>query len=157
MKKVVVILLTLVLVFPLVFGQSNRKKRDYLGRLSANKYSADSTSNRFGNLWMSIYGTTVLNLFSYGRNSPVIIGKGGKYLGRLNRNRYDPESVANPYGRYGSKYSADSINNIHGRYGSPFSNESARNPFATDAPKLYAPESNSNPQTPRLKWDLNDY
>jgi hypothetical protein len=57
-------------------------------------------------------------------------------LGVLNANRYDPNSLANPYGA-GSPYKADGLMNPYSQYGSPYSNKSWRNPYATDAPKLY--------------------
>ena len=122
----------------------------YLGRLSANKYGADSTSNRYGvhgspyssrsiNNPYGTHGRAVRNPYACSQSSPVLIGEDGTYLGRLNSNRYDPESTSNPYGVYGSRYSSKSINNPYGRYGSRYSPESARNPYATKAPKLFAP------------------
>jgi hypothetical protein len=54
----------------------------------------------------------------------------------LGVNRYNPNSLANPYGA-GSPYKADGLMNPYSQYGSPFSNKSWRNPYATDAPKLY--------------------
>ncbi len=50
--------------------------------------------------------------------------------------RYDPDSLANPYGA-GSRYKTDGLMNPYSRYGSPYSNQSWRNPYATDAPRLY--------------------
>jgi hypothetical protein len=72
--------------------------------------------------------------------------------------RYAPNSLANPYGA-GSPYKADGLMNPYSRYGSPYSNQSWRNPYATDAPRLYQggqyrgrwsanrydPDSTSNP------------
>ena len=49
---------------------------------------------------------------------------------------YDQNCLNNPYGA-GSPYKADGINNPYSQYGSPYSNKSAKNPYATDAPKLY--------------------
>jgi len=57
-------------------------------------------------------------------------------LGALNANRYDPNSLANPYGA-GSPYKANGLMNPYSQYGSPYTNKSWRNPYATDAPKLY--------------------
>jgi hypothetical protein len=51
-------------------------------------------------------------------------------------NRYDPNSLANPYGA-GSPYKADGLMNPYSQYGSEYSNKSWKNPYATDAPKLY--------------------
>jgi hypothetical protein len=51
-------------------------------------------------------------------------------------NQFDPNCLSNPYGA-GSPYKADGLMNPHSRYGSPYSNQSWRNPYATDAPKLY--------------------
>jgi hypothetical protein len=55
--------------------------------------------------------------------------------GKLSANLYAPDSTANPYGA-GSPFKPDGINIPFTPYGSPFSNQSARNPFATDAPRL---------------------
>jgi hypothetical protein len=80
-------------------------------------------------------------------------------IGAFHVNRYDPNSLANPYGA-GSPYKPDGLMNPYGQYGSAYSNKSWRNPYATDAPKLYdsggnyrgrfstnpyAPDSTSNP------------
>lgn len=67
----------------------------------------------------------------------------GKYLGNLNNNQLDPNSVSNPLGRFGNPLSPDSIHNSLGKYGSPLSNSSVNNPFATNAPVLVAPPSNT--------------
>lgn len=56
-------------------------------------------------------------------------------------NQFDPNCLSNPYGA-GSPYKADGLMNPYSRYGSPYSNQSWRNPYATDAPKLY--DSNGN-------------
>jgi hypothetical protein len=123
-----------------------------LGRLSANPYAPDSTSNkhsRFGSPYSATsihnasgpYGnrfsdTSVSN--PYAQNAPKIIAEDGTYLGRLSANRYDPESVSNPHGKYGSPYSATSIHNPSSPYGSKFSPLSPNNPYATQAPQLKA-------------------
>lgn len=60
----------------------------------------------------------------------------GDYLGQYSANKYNPNSTSNPYSSYGSQY-GNGINNNFGKYGSPYSNSSARNPYATNAPKLY--------------------
>jgi hypothetical protein len=72
--------------------------------------------------------------------------------------RYSPDSLDNPYGA-GSRYGNGPMN-PYGPYGSRYSNRSWRNPYATDAPRLYdyrgnyygrwsanryAPDSTSNP------------
>jgi hypothetical protein len=54
---------------------------------------------------------------------------------------YDPDCLDNPYGA-GSPYKADGLMNPYSEYGSPYSNKSWRNPYATDAPKLYDGEGN---------------
>jgi hypothetical protein len=56
-------------------------------------------------------------------------------------NPYDPNSLANPYGA-GSPYKADGLMNPYSQYGIPYSNKSWRNPYATDAPKLYDSQGN---------------
>jgi len=62
-------------------------------------------------------------------------------LGAINVNRYNPNSLANPYGA-GSPYKPDGLMNPYSQYGSPYSNKSWRNPYATDAPKLYDSQGN---------------
>lgn len=57
-------------------------------------------------------------------------------LGNLSANPFLNNSTSSPYGA-GSKYNPNSINNPNGVYGSQYSNKSAKNPYATDAPKLY--------------------
>ena len=86
-------------------------------------------------------------------------GSGAAYLGKLSSNRYDPESISNPYGRYGSPY-GDTLANPASAHASPYRSRSWSNPYATDAPRIYAadgsylgklstnrydPESISNP------------
>ncbi len=86
-------------------------------------------------------------------------GCGAAYLGKLSSNPYDSESISNPYGRYGSPY-GNTLSNPYSSFGSPYSSRSWRNPYATDAPQIYAsdgsylgklssnrfdPESISNP------------
>ena len=56
-------------------------------------------------------------------------------------NRYSQNSLSNPYGA-GSPYKADGLMNPYSQYGSPYSNQSWRNPYATDAPKLYDSQGN---------------
>jgi len=79
-------------------------------------------------------------------------------LGAFRVNRYHPDSLANPYGA-GSPYRTDGLMNPYSRYGSRYSNRSWRNPYSTDAPRLYEggryrgrwstnrydPDSTSNP------------
>lgn len=54
---------------------------------------------------------------------------------------YDPSCLDNPYGA-GSPYKADGLMNPYSQYGSKYSNRSWRNPYATDAPKLYDSQGN---------------
>jgi hypothetical protein len=123
----------------------------YLGRLSANPYAADSTSNPYSSAG-SVYSPTSVNnpYGSYGSaysstsarslyatDAPKIVAQDGTYLGKLSDNPYDPDSVSNPYGRYGSPYSPTSINNPYSTYGSPYSSQSPNNPYATQAPLLF--------------------
>ena len=118
---------------PLGQGWAGTKQRSpaaqrYLGRLSANPYLRDSTSNpyRYG------YG------YGYGRSPEThVVGQDGTYLGKLNANPLDPDSIANPFGRYGNPYNPDSVNNPYGRYGSPYSPDSATNPYAVTPPLLF--------------------
>lgn len=54
---------------------------------------------------------------------------------------YDPDCLDNPYGA-GNPYKPDGLMNPYSEYGSPYSNKSWRNPYATDAPKLYDGDGN---------------
>lgn len=122
----------------------------YLGRLSANPYAADSTSNAFGRFGSEFSPTSINNPYGrygspysasstgnpYATSAPKIIAADGTYLGRLSANPYASDSTSNPYGRFGSPYSPTSINNPYGRYGSPYSPLSPNNPYTTQAPIL---------------------
>ena len=148
------IALSLTVIFfgsALLFAQTDQEKKplrsgEYLGKLSANPYDPESTSNPFG-LYGSPYSPkSVKNPYNrhgfdaqnpYSVKGPKIVGKDGRYLGRLNRNKYHPESISNPYGIYGSKYSPSSVKNPFGVYGSKYSPFSATNPYATQAPNLF--------------------
>ena len=59
------------------------------------------------------------------------------YLGKFSSNPYDSESISNPYGRYGNPY-GNTITNPYSSYGSTYSTHSWKNPYTTDAPKIYA-------------------
>jgi hypothetical protein len=123
----------------------------YLGRLSANPYAADSTANPYspaGNPYATDsiknpygpYGSAYSSTSArnpYATDAPDIVAQDGTYLGKLSDNPYDPDSVSNPYGRYGSPYSPTSINNPYSTYGSPYSSQSPNNPYATQAPLLF--------------------
>ena len=124
---------------------------EYLGRLSANPYAADSTANPYSQAGSPYSSTSVNNRFGpygspfsatsarnpYATDAPDIVAQDGTYLGKLSDNPYDPDSVSNPYGRYGSPYSSTSINNPYSTYGSPYSSQSPNNPYATQAPLLF--------------------
>src|SRR4051812_3186309 len=84
----------------------------------------------------------------------------GPYLGRLSTNRYTPQSIGNPYGTYGSPTAPRSVVSPNSIYGSSSGPQSANNPYALNAPRIYAsdgrylgkmssnrydPESISNP------------
>jgi hypothetical protein len=124
---------------------------EYIGRLSANPYAADSTANPYSSAGSPYSAKSVNNPFGsygspysstsarnpYATDAPDIVAQDGTYLGKLSDNPYDPHSVANPYGRYGSPYSSTSINNPYSTYGSPYSSQSPNNPYATQAPLLF--------------------
>ena len=114
---------------------------DDLGRLSANPYDAESTSNPYGagspynadsiNNPYGRYGSEYSNDSAnnpYATNAPKLYDDNGNYRGRLSANPYDPESTSNPYGQYGSEYSPDSINNPYGA-GSRYRADSPNNPY----------------------------
>ncbi len=123
----------------------------FLGRLSANPYAADSTANPYSQAGSPYSSTSVNNRFGpygspfsstsarnpYATDAPDIVAEDGTYLGKLSANPYDPDSVSNPYGRYGSPYSSTSINNPYSTYGSPYSSQSPNNPYTTQAPLLF--------------------
>jgi len=71
-------------------------------------------------------------------------------LGAFRVNRYDPDSLDNPYGA-GSPYRTDGLMNPYSQYGSPYSNRSWRNPYATQAPRLY------EGRRYRGRWSTNRY
>ena len=112
-----------------------------LGRLSANRFDPESTSNSFGagspfransiNNQFGPYGSpfspkSVTN--PYATDAPKLYDSQGNYRGRLSSNPYAPDSTSNPYGRYGSPYSSESINNPYGA-GNPYSADSPNNPY----------------------------
>lgn len=71
----------------------------------------------------------------------VPLSTSAKDLGELSANPYQQNFTANSYGA-GSPFAPNGINNPYSPYGSPLSNQSARNPFATDAPRLYDQQGN---------------
>ncbi len=127
------------------------RESEYLGRLSANPFASDSTSNVFSEAGSPYSAKSVNNPYGeygsefssksarnpYATDAPKIVAQDGQYLGRLSENPYDPDSTANPYGRYGSPYSPTSINNPYSTYGSPYSPDSPNNPYTTTAPLLF--------------------
>lgn len=54
---------------------------------------------------------------------------------------YDADCLDNPYGA-GSPYRSDGLMNPYSQYGSEYSNKSWRNPYATDAPRVYDSQGN---------------
>ncbi len=115
---------------------------DDLGRLSANPYAPDSTSNPYSSAGSPYSPTSVRNPYGpygspysnqsatnpYASDPPKLFDQAGWYRGELSANPAAPDSVSNPYGRYGSRYSPDSINNPYGA-GSPYAAGSPTNPF----------------------------
>jgi hypothetical protein len=73
-------------------------------------------------------------------------------FGALGVNKYHPDSLANPYGA-GSPYKPDGLMNPYSQYGSRYSNKSWRNPYATDAPKLYDSEGNYRGKLSTNRYD----
>jgi len=133
-------------------GRHERERRSqFLGRLSANPYAADSTANPYSAAGSPYSSKSVNNPYGaygspysstsarnpYATSAPKIVAQDGTYLGKLSDNPYDPDSVSNPYGRYGSPYSSTSINNPYSTYGNPYSSQSPNNPYATQAPLLF--------------------
>jgi hypothetical protein len=98
------------LVAPLILaafiGQAQAQQGNYLGNLSANPYSPNSTANPYGagnpynpNSITSPYGKYG-NPYSsssatnpYATNAPKLYDSEGNYRGRLSTNPYDPDSL----------------------------------------------------------------
>ncbi len=143
--RLVVFFMALSLMCGTAHGQTPGQ---YLGRLSTNRYAADSVSNQYGQYGSRYSPVSVNNRYGaygspyspnsaanpYAVSAPRIYASDDTYLGKLSANRYDPQSVSNPHGRYGSPYSPTSVKNRYGQYGSPYSAKSVRNPYAVSAP-----------------------
>jgi hypothetical protein len=113
-----------------------------IGRLSANPYQQDSTSNPHSSVGSPYSPSSINNPHGtygspYSPNSvnnphatdtPRLYDQQGNYRGKLSSNPYDPESIANPHGKYGSRYSSESIKNPHGA-GSSYRQDSPNNPY----------------------------
>jgi hypothetical protein len=136
-------------------AQTTNKHSDQLGKLSANQYDPDSTSNPYSRAGSQYSPTSINNPYGkygspyspnsatnpYATDAPDLYGTDGQYLGKVSSNPYDPDSISNPYGQYGSPYSPTSVNNPYGQYGSPYSPDSANNPYTDSAPIIIAPDS----------------
>lgn len=66
--------------------------------------------------------------------------------------RYDSNSLSNKYGA-GSPYKTDGLNNPYSQYGSRYSNDSWRNPYATNAPKLYSEDGTYHGRLSANRYD----
>ena len=71
----------------------------------------------------------------------VPISASAQDLGELSADACQQNSTANLFGA-GGPFAPNGINNSFSPYGSPFSSQSARNPFATDALRLYDQQGN---------------
>lgn len=143
--RIIVTALVIGFVVSIAFAEEK-----YLGRLSTNRISPDSTSNPVGQYGSTVSPDSINNpVGQFGspvspnsvRNplatdTPKLYSQDGHYLGKVSSNTLDPDSISNPVGRYGSSVSPDSVNNPIGRYGSTVSPESANNPLATNAPRI---------------------
>jgi hypothetical protein len=95
-------------------GRHERERRSqFLGRLSANPHSSDSTANSYGR-----YG------------SPNTGARSARDRSRM-RDPQGDMSVSEGVN------SSTSINNAYSTYGSPYSSQSPNNPYATQAPLLF--------------------
>lgn len=134
--------ITLAILLVVLSFTNPAKAQQYLGRLSQNRYNADSVSNPYGQYGNKYSPDSINNSYGqygspysaksvsnpYARNAPKLYDSNGNYRGKLSSNKYDPDSISNPYGRYGSKYSPDSINNPYGA-GNKYSADSPNNPY----------------------------
>ena len=103
MKKMIAVVFVLGLAVPAYSG-------DYLGQLSKNPHTPNSTS---GSGYQDFRIKQSMRN-KYTSDGPELYDSDNNYRGRMNGNRYDSDSISNPYGRYGSRYSSDSINNPYG-------------------------------------------
>src|SRR5262249_24955460 len=140
------VLLFVLLLQATVFAQQDQ----YLGKLSRNRYDAESVSNPYASYGSPYSPTSVNNQFGvygspssplsvtnpYTVSAPRLYASDGTYLGRLSANRFDSESTSNRFGRYGSPFSPTSITNRFSPYGSLFGPLSASNPYAIRAPRI---------------------
>ena len=79
---------------------------------------------------------TLLLILLFASTATAQFGQPKKPLGTIRSNPFDSNSISNPFGA-GSPHKANGLMNPYSRYGSSFSNQSWRNPYATQAPKLY--------------------
>ena len=138
------------IIFSLLVVPAFAQQNQYLGKLSSNRYDADSVSNTYGAYGNPYSPTSINNRYgAYGSpysplsvnnpytvTAPRLYGADGTYLGRLSANRYDAESVSNTYGAYGNRYSPTSINNQFSPYGNQYSPLRPRTPYTTLAPRI---------------------
>ena len=125
----------------LTFQLSIWASAEDLGRLSANPYAPESTSNAFG-VGSPYQANSINNQFGpygspfspksatnpYTNDAPKLYDNEGNYRGKMSTNQFDPDSISNPFGRYGSPFSPESINNPFGA-GNPYSADSPNNPY----------------------------
>ncbi|MBB5349542.1 hypothetical protein JWG42_13935 [Desulfoprunum benzoelyticum] len=119
MKKMITVVFVLGLAVPAYSG-------DYLGQLSRNPYTPNSTSGP----GYQDFRIKQSMRNKYTSDGPELFDSDNNYRGRMNGNRYDSDSISNPYGRYGSRYSSDSINNPYGA-GSRYRHDSPNNPYGS--------------------------
>src|SRR6266568_3355371 len=145
MRRIVLLLASFILTIAAAQAQTLKGCK-----LSANKFDPNSTSNEFGRCGSPFSPDSINNKFGkfgsefsphsvnnpFATHAPKIESSDGTYLGRKSANKFDSVSTSNEFGSHGSRLSPTSINNPLSKYGSEFSNKSAKNPFATDAPKL---------------------
>ncbi len=105
MKILLITLLALALSAPALADKT------YLGKLSANPYEADSTSNPYGEHGSEYAPDSINNRYGrygsefsnespnnpYATNPPKLYDSQGNYRGKLSSNPYDPDSVSNQH------------------------------------------------------------
>jgi hypothetical protein len=107
-----------------------------------------------GRVMKSFVMFLVVLLFSAPCYGQIVFGgrSSRQPLADLRANQYDPNSLSNRYGA-GSPYKTDGLMNPYSPYGSRYSNQSWRNPYATNAPKIYGSDGTYHGRLSANRYD----